>query len=99
MLPKLIATGVTDPERSRWRRLPGCLTGRLFAAEVVCWCTGEPVRVTHVPFVGGREPIVLGQCSRCLEITWSRWQGPDREWTGPRALEAARPMYRAGQGA
>ena len=93
IVAKLVAIGIKDPLGSRWKRGPGTTSPKIFSSEHVCWCTGGPRRIRSIPFEGGPDPILLGQCSDCGKIVWSRWLAEVREWSGPTLLVLSLPIY------
>jgi hypothetical protein len=50
IVEKLAAIGIRDPIGSCWRRGKPCFEHKFCFMEWVCWCGGEPKRVTMVPF-------------------------------------------------
>lgn len=91
--------GIVNPAASRWHHSRAVTDSRIGFAEHVCNCGDRPKRVTLLPFTHGDTCILIGQCSECHTIDWARWIAPQRQWSGPVKVEAARPLYTAGQGA
>src|SRR5690349_14792872 len=97
MIIRLEEVGVQHPAEVPWRMMKRDVDAEIVHPEVcfaeyICWCWGEPKRITMVPFEGRKFPIRIGQCSVCRIV---RWRFADRRtvWKGPTHLEAARPMY------
>src|SRR4051794_5002106 len=95
----LATAGFQSPHTAPWRPMPPHTDTRTYFMEFICNCGDVPKRCTMIPVDGMPRPMIAGQCSLCRVIFTCAWIARRREWTGPRHLEPARPLYSAGQGA